>query len=145
MKNWEKYEDEIKEFGVVTFALRRVCDATECSTISCSECALRLSEELCGRVVANWLYMEYREPQPTLTDKEFAIIEAFATDEYYIVRNSDNILAVHGDKPLRGSHFWSSSTGMLVILDSKLFPFITWESRRTWKIDELKRLRGVAK
>lgn len=67
MKNWEKYEEEIKAFGINSFAMTKNGEAVECSNkiLSCDSCAFGKNEILrsCYKKKIDWLYKEYEEPK----------------------------------------------------------------------------------
>lgn len=58
MKNWEKWEKEIKEYGVHHISLKND------KIVSCRDCDLcqfssqHNNGEPCGKTIANWLYKE---------------------------------------------------------------------------------------
>lgn len=66
MKNWEKYEKEIKELGIDNFAVTETGEVKECNDTRCHECKFSdtddVSEYSCSKVQINWLYEEYKEP-----------------------------------------------------------------------------------
>lgn len=66
MKNWEKYEKEIKELGIDNFAVTETGEVKPCNDIGCHECIFSdtddVSEYSCSKVQINWLYEEYKEP-----------------------------------------------------------------------------------
>lgn len=141
MKNWEKYEKEIKEVGLDAFAmLKKSGEIAECAAIGCSECRFCIPGEKCGVVVARWLYEDYEEPNPKLTIAEMIIVQAFYENNYYIARDKDGLLWIYDFKPVQYNSEWDSEDDSTLRLDGKLFPFITWESGKAWSIEELREL-----
>lgn len=67
MKNWEKYEKEIKALGINSFAMTKDGRAVECANdiLSCDSCAFGRNEIIrsCYRKKIEWLYEEYKEPK----------------------------------------------------------------------------------
>ena len=55
MKNWEKYEKEIKALGINNFSVSKDGEVDECVNKRCSEC--RFGEEgKCFENIVDWLY-----------------------------------------------------------------------------------------
>ena len=69
MLNIEKYEKELREYGI-RFALTKEGKPVSCSNFGCDNCAFEGSCTL-GRM--NWLLEEYKEP--ILTDEEKVIVK----------------------------------------------------------------------
>lgn len=65
MKNWEKYEKEIKEFGIYNIAVTETGEVKSCDDMQCSECKFSIpviTQHSCYERMTNWLYEEYKEP-----------------------------------------------------------------------------------
>lgn len=139
MKNWEKYEEEVKEmnyeFGVIGNEIKR-CDAT-----TCKDCTFR-HDIKCNPERVKWLYEDYEGPKPKLTKKEWVIVETFSSvdSDHYIARDENGLLYIYAGPPIRAKHNWDGIYSALR-LRTKLFPFITWESGKAWSIGELKELK----
>lgn len=128
MKNWEKYEKEIKELGLNDFAIERNTNKVyKCGGIGCGECKFYRRGEPCGQKVARWLYEDYEELHPTLTKEEKDFVEAFVYTDYYITRDAKEEL-------------WLNGEIIQLKLRKELFPFITWESGKAWSIAKLQEL-----
>lgn len=63
MKNWEKYEEEIKAIGIDDFAITEDGEVNECLSMNCSECEFQRLRRKCNESRINWLYKEYEEPK----------------------------------------------------------------------------------
>ena len=131
MKNWEKYESELKEIGTTFGVSRHSGILYECEVdIACYSCIFaneHSGKRACSIRRMEWLYSDYKEPQPKLTKEERAIIDAFDYTDYCIRRN------VAGE-------LWLYAEASQLALKKELFPFITWESNKAWSIAELKEL-----
>lgn len=63
MRNWEKYEEEIKAIGIDDFAITEDGKVNECLLMNCSECEFQRLRRKCNEVRVIWLYKEYEEPE----------------------------------------------------------------------------------
>lgn len=83
MLNIEKYEKELREYGI-RFALTNEGKPVSCSNFGCGYCAFDGSCEL-GRM--NWLLEEYKEPILTEEGKEFLkqLIAPFISNKFVSV------------------------------------------------------------
>lgn len=63
MKNWEKYEEEIKAIGIDDFAITEDGKVNECLLMNCSECEFQRLKRKCNENRVIWLYKEYEEPE----------------------------------------------------------------------------------
>ena len=136
MKNWEKYEKEIKELGL-GFTITESGEVDKCANINCAKCKFYEIEGSCRMTVIRWLYEDYEEPNLKLTIAERIIVQAFYENNYYIARDKNGLLWIYDFKPVQYNSEWGSSDDRMLRLDGKLFPFITWESGKSWSIEEL--------
>lgn len=137
MKNWEKYEEELKDVGL-SFAVTR-SGIERCADVRCHDCVLgHMGGGNCDIDRLNWLYKDYIAPKPKLTIKERAIVESIISMAY-IARDEDGTLCIYNSKVGKDETSWYSE-GKAMVIDAELFPFITWESGRFWSIKELKEL-----
>lgn len=127
MKNWEKYEEELKKTGF-SFAVTRNSVAT-CAYAKCSDCAFNKRIGDCDIHRMKWLYSDYEEPQQKLTKEEKSLIDCLPCEDYSIMRYSDGTACVFNPHPIGGNE---------VQIRSDLFPFITEDN--DWSITELKEL-----
>ena len=138
MKNWEFYEDELKEHSLA-FALmnNKIC---WCSDISCDECMFYMGSQTCGEAKLEWLYQEYKEPV-VLTEDEKSLCKLLGRG--WIARDKDDSLYWYENKPggksdLRWT-FCNGSYGDLSLRLNKFFPqckfdFIKWEDEEPWEV-----------
>ena len=98
MKNWEKYEEELKSVGTTSFGItdydKKVLN---CGDMHCSGCIFNKDNllgdpRLCGYDKMRWLFKDYEEPQPKLTKKEKAFVDAISNSALQIRRNREGEL-----------------------------------------------------
>lgn len=98
MKNWEKYEEELKSVGTTSFGItdydKKVlnCDDMYCSGCIFNKDNLWGDSRLCGYDKMRWLFKDYEEPQPKLTKKEKAFVDAISNSALQIRRNREGEL-----------------------------------------------------
>lgn len=140
MKNWEKYEDELKKIGT-NFVRLRSGEFSICHNSECHACMFYPVADIEGCSVRkmNWLYEEYEEPKPKLTKEEHAWAKGFGSIFYYVARNEDGSLWLHKYFPSKNEDVgvWHANQGSMLKLSEKMFPFITWDSGEIWGIDRL--------
>ena len=138
MKNWTKYENEIKAIGL-DFAVTKDGEVKNCERENCGGCIFNTGGR-CEPHRLRWLFEEWLEGSPKLTKKEQTIVEAFSTPEAcYIARDKSGVLEIYRNRPLLGEVSWMAVMSSLPI-NGELFKFITWESQKPWSIEELLRL-----
>ena len=95
MKNIEKYEKELKKYGVY-FALTKEGKLVSCKSIFCTSCSFY---NCCSIKRMNWLLQEYKEPILTDEEKEYlsAVIKPFKNSILYI----DKFKLVDGFQQIR--------------------------------------------
>ena len=95
MKNIEKYEEELKKYGVY-FALTKEGKLVSCKGIFCTSCSFY---NCCSIKRMNWLLQEYKEPILTDEEKEYlsAVIKPFKNSILYI----DKFKLVDGFQQIR--------------------------------------------
>lgn len=77
MKNWEKYEKEIRA-NFMRFGINKYGQIVDCRDIRCFECGF---EDNCGEDQINWLYSDYEEPKPMLTKEESILLNSLEYPE----------------------------------------------------------------
>ena len=81
--------------------------------------------------------------KPKLTRKEKILIECHE-DEFFIARSENNSLCIYELMPKRTHTYWGRNWGDdRLVINSELFPFITWESGKAWNKAELMELEVV--
>ncbi len=95
MLNIEKYEKELREYGI-RFALTKEGKPVSCSNFGCDNCAFEGSCTL-GRM--NWLLEEYKEPILTEEGKEFLkqLIAPFISNKFVSVCINKNLQTLRID------------------------------------------------
>lgn len=136
MKNWEKYESEIRKFidkgkGFGLFGK----ELGSCLNNSCMECKFNTVVG-CNYEVVAWLFEEVK---PTLTKRERAFCEIFCfAGAKWIARNENGFLNLFYIKPHKTKTSWDNySINSIGAIDRTAFPFITWEDKEPWSIAEL--------
>lgn len=144
MKNFEFYENGIREMSVNQLAIDKQGNVFHCSAIACRDCLFcsgngRLS---CGNNKTKWLYEEYKESiKITPAIKAFAVIVNY---EGYIARDSDNNLHWYKEKPHKRTNFWDIRGGISTIISKMVMPllfndlsFVQWTDDEPYKVSEL--------
>lgn len=147
MRNWEKYEEELKSVGTTSFGITHYdkkvlnCDDMRCSGCIFNKDNLWGEPRLCGYDKMRWLFKDYEEPQPKLTKKEKAFLDGI-TSAIYIARDSYDKLFLFTREPYKStsSTVWVLSEGSCITLNSDMFSFITWDDENPWTLSELKNL-----
>ena len=57
MKNWEKYEEEIKAIGINNFSITKDEEVVECGDHGCYDCKFN-GDSHCMDIMSHWLYEE---------------------------------------------------------------------------------------
>ena len=139
MKNWEKYEEELKKFGFEGFAISNG-NVRKCKSTICADCSF--NDGACGDEKIRWLYEEANKPK--LTKKARKFLELVETG--YIARDKGNVICWFKNKPYRYDTYWGVAAGdnncfldLKTINTEKEFDFITWDSE-PWNVGDLLKL-----
>lgn len=135
MKNWEKYEKEIKELNSLAFSKNRNTFGY-CENTVCDNCDFDETGTDCIQKKINWLY---KEVKPILTKDERAFCEMFDIDssgETYITRDAGGRLELWADKPINCDGYWSEADAG-IRLDPSYFLFISYKDENPWSIADL--------
>lgn len=149
MKNWEFYEDELKEHSLA-FALMNN-KVYWCSDITCSECAFSMGSQTCGEcgeAKLKWLYQEHKEPI-VLTDDEKSLCKLLGRG--WIARDMNGDLWWYKVKPeKKGLTIWTlpevlTNLQIGIAFHQCKFDFIKWEDEEPWevKVDDQRTLIDV--
>lgn len=140
MKNWEKYEKEIRESGnigciaVVGNSIRR-CDNTICENC-------KFKEDECDREFIDWLYSDYIE-KPKLTKRERMFCELAETG--WITRDENGKLWRYSSEPSKNGCTWDAPSFAIAVWCLNLkFDFIKWEDTEPWSVEDLLKLEVEA-
>ena len=138
MKNWEKYEGEIKKIGLTFAVLKSSGEVVDCTFgfPSCEECLFGESNYSCEKDRAKWSYSDYKEPV-VLTEDERKLCELFG--DGWIARDSNGVLYYYHANPTKGKTMWADGFGYDIVNISSAFPqckfeFIKWEDEEPWEV-----------
>ena len=142
MKNWEKFEKEIRVIGLTNIAVvnGRVihCDDVE----KCNCCELSAYKDNCLAELINWLYSEADKPKVTKRARKLLGL----VETGYIARDKGDVICWFKDKPYRYDTYWGMAAGdnncfldLKTINMEKEFSFITWEDE-PWNVEDLLKL-----
>lgn len=108
----------------------------QCTSMSCNTCDLKADDTSCDVMLLKWLAEEYKEPKPTLTEKEMYLCKAFNSG--YIVRDANGSLFFHTSKPEKSVNIWCDGEDVATYLPpNSWFSFIKWEDKEPHSIEEM--------
>lgn len=140
MKNFEFYEEKIKEIGSMSIAFVDG-EILSCSSVHCENCefSTRNGGEDCEENYINWLYSEHKET-PKLTKKERLMCEILESG--WIARDYNGSLFYFEEEPWKVFRIWMIEHGNTIKLTlfNTLFSFIKWEDDAPWTVEELLKL-----
>ena len=139
MKNWERYESEIRRLNTLAFSKNKNTFGY-CENTVCDNCDFETDETAdCRQEKINWLY---EEVEPILTKRERAFCEMFCfADAKWLARHENGLLNLFYIKPHKTKTHWANnSINSMGAIDSAAFPFITWEDKEPWSIADLLKL-----
>lgn len=140
MKNFEAYEDKIKELeGNV--ALNKSNELVSCIGFRCCDCKFDSSNgKYCSQVMFEWLYEEYKEPIK-LSRLEFELLKCLKGEKLeYLARDKCKVYVhAYGPKPQKGNLGWFTETRdcCCMSLFSNCFKFIKWEDKEPYKVQDI--------
>lgn len=146
MKNWEKYEEELRSVGTTSFGIARYdkkvlnCDDMYCSGCIFDKDNLWGDSRLCGYDKMTWLFKEYEPPKPKLTAQEKAFLDCFETNYACIARDMNGRLYCYSCTPIKDDAGWNQNGSECFELQRHLFKFILWDDEEPWSIEELMEL-----
>lgn len=140
MKNFEAYEDKIKELkGCI--ALNKSNELVSCKGFYCSDCKFsdKNSGKYCLHAMFEWLYEEYKKPKPKIPLAEKVILENLDDKWNWIARDKCGALWIFENKPPKFNDIWGLgiSSSMVENFKKELFDFISWEDEEPTNIKEL--------
>lgn len=134
MKNWEKYEEAIKEIGFSFAVLKSSNEVVDCAIgrrFSCNEC-LFVDEPgyTCEDDRVKWLYSEYKEPV-VLTDDERKLCELLG--DGWIARDKSGKIFYYNEEPFKNkeTELWGTcyEINISVGFPQCKFEFINWKMK----------------
>lgn len=143
MKNFEKYEKEIKEIvnqnKLISVVNNKPCVCED----KCTGCKFDKSKgDMRGCIVKafEWLYEEYKEPIK-LSRLEFELLKCLKGEKLeYLARDKRNVYVyAYGAKPQKGNLGWyTESRGCCCLsLFSNCFKLIKWEDKEPYKVQDI--------
>lgn len=129
MKNWEFYEEEIKEnnfiFGVIDDEIVR------CLSANCGKCSFKNIS--CGTQRLRFLYQEHKKIR--LTDDEKALCKLLGRG--WIARDKNGNLYWYINKPNKTDIDWierEEYVSIDITFPQCKFDFIKWEDDKPWEV-----------
>lgn len=144
MKNFEKWEKEIKEIVNSNKPIAVVNNKPCVCNPQCSKCRFNKSNgDMRGCVVKGfeWLYEEYKEPIK-MTRLDYELLKFVQKQgAKYICRDKSGLLNIFNKCPCIGvdKKTWVSggNCSYFSYFTNKLFPFVTWESQKYYVIEDV--------
>ena len=138
--NMEYFRSEIEEIlnqaPNSQFGLRNGVPVRCLDMDSCNYCGFGFAN-CCENLKIKWLMSEYKA-EPVLTQTEKHFIECV---EYgWMTRDENEDLVWHDEQPWLYDNMWDSDESHIHV-NAELFPFITWEDKRAWSIEALRKLK----
>lgn len=141
MKNKEFYVEELLNiaFDQSPIAIDIDTEApVKCDEIECSKCLLFDSVGDCATPLRNWGEEEFTFE---LSEKEKAFLNMFTYPSHgFIARNKNKAyLYLFSEQPVRSEteEKWIGPSPVRISPD--LFPFITYDSNKSWSLEELEK------
>ena len=139
MLNAEYYKEKIKKVGLAFGFVNG--EIVSCIRADCSECDLQRDVVTsCSLKTIEWLISEYKE-SVTLTAREKHFVE-FAEDGW-LARDESGELYFYKDKPHKRKRGWWENALCRLKAFGDLFPFIKWEDKEPWSVEELRKLPAL--
>lgn len=136
MTNMEHYREEIEALNYdIALCNGKV---VKCTGIGCHGCDYQ--DEECSTKLIKWLMAEYKE-SVTLTAREKHFVE-FAEDGW-LARDESGELYFYKDKPHKRRRGWWENALCRLKAFGDLFPFIKWEDKEPWSVEELRKLPAL--
>lgn len=136
MKNWEKYEKEIRKIGAGKIAVdKSTQEPKRCLATSCCDCLFyEACKPDCFQSRTDWLYSEYKPV--VLTADERKLCELLGKG--WVARDRDGIVYYYSGKPIK-SERKNKWEGWCDLKISRIFPqckfeFIKWEDEEPWEV-----------
>ena len=145
MKNFEKYEKEIKKIGICNIAYTNG-ELKLCRDANCTDCIFNRGEGGdCNTFdITRWLYEEYQKPKIKIPLATKVILESLNDRWEWIAKDKDNCVVSFENKPTKGIKIWNDKKMMGRTLSrlnytfkNDLFDFLSWEDEEPTNIREL--------
>ena len=144
MKNFEAYEDKIKELEG-NIALNKSNELVSCIGFRCYDCKFDSSNgKYCSQVMFEWLYEEYKKSKIKIPLATKVILESLNDKYEWIAKDKNGQVWVYGIKPIKDNEVkkWFTSSGGATwgfkdAFKKELFNFLSWEDEEPTNIKEL--------
>jgi hypothetical protein len=147
MKNFEVYEDKIKELkGHI--ALNKSDKLVSCNGFRCSDCKFSGIDdsEYCHQNIFEWLYEEYKKPKVKISLASKYFLESLNDKYEWIAKDEDGAVWCYKFKPEKYTQDknkrWTTYgrgniAGFRNVFKKELFDFLSWEDEEPTNIKEL--------
>lgn len=148
MKNFEVYEDKIKE-SKGCIALNKSNELVLCIGFRCRDCKFsgRGNGKYCLQNMFEWLYKEHQKPKIKIPLATKVILENLKDNWNWIAKDMTGRVYVYDTKPFKKVSIWNNndndcdcdcdSANVDKLLDEKLLDFISWNDKEPTNIKEL--------
>lgn len=147
MKNFEAYEDKIKELkGEI--ALNKSNELVSCIGFYCRDCKFSNSgnSEYCPKNMFEWLYEEYKKPKVKISLATKYFLESLNNKYKWIAKDEKGTVWCYKFKPEKytqdNNKRWTvygkgDIAGFSDVFKKELFDFLSWEDEKPTNIKEL--------
>lgn len=141
MRNFEYYEDKIKEFinSGNDFCINKKDEMVLCENCICNNCRFYGADESCVSRLIKWFYEEYR---PKINKRTKLFVDALETG--YIARDEDGGIYWFIKCPRKLNEIWDVDgvDENVIILEYNFLSldFIKWSDKEPWKVEDIRTL-----
>ena len=146
MKNFEAYEDKIKELEG-NIALNKSNELVSCNALRCYDCKFssRSRGEYCSAVMLEWLYEEYKKPKIKVPLATKYFLESLDDKYEWIAKDRNGSVWFYEFKPEKytkdKNKRWTvygrgNIAGARNVFKKELFDFLSWEDEEPTNIKE---------
>lgn len=145
MKNFEVYEDKIKELkGEI--ALNKSNELVSCIGFYCRDCKFSNSgnSEYCPKNMFEWLYEEYKKPKVKISLATKYLLESLNNKYKWIAKDENGSVWAYENRPRKGIdiNMWTNNSGghthgFIEVFKEGVFDFLSWEDEEPTNIKEL--------
>lgn len=142
MKNWEFYEDKLKEFLKTNYFKEVAISNGEivcCSETTCKKCGLKGIGD-CQENFIKYLYEEHKEKVKLTRFEWYLLNHALHNGYNYIVKDKNQKLYLFENEPVKNVDEWINEvTGRYYNFSifNDLFQFIKWEDEEPTSIEKI--------
>lgn len=147
MKNFEAYEDKIKELKG-NIALNKSNELVSCISFRCSDCKFsgRGNGKYCLQNMFEWLYKEHQKPKTKIPLATKYFLESLSDKYEWITKDEDGAVWCYKFKPEKYTQDknkrWTvygrgNIAGFRDAFKKEIFDFLSWEDEEPTNIKEL--------